>query len=178
MVWEVLKQANQNNKSFATVWLDIANAYGSIPHQLILLALKRYGVSKSCIDLIKTYGRAGTALTWARMEFRAKKSRTLVIRDGNVTTERPFSVHHETNSGERVHDIILSIQGSPIQFLGRVNITLSDREQSSARKLTLSLLLLTNLGTMASIKYGSSSLFYYSNCAGLLDMRVFYLNGV
>ena len=75
-------------------------------------------------------GRADTALTWARMEFRAKKSRALVIRDGNVTNETPFSVHCVTNSGDRVHDIIPSIQGSPIQFLGRViDITLSDKEQ-------------------------------------------------
>ena len=42
-------------KSFATVWLDIANAYGSIPHAQIFLALERYGVSQSWIRLIQSY---------------------------------------------------------------------------------------------------------------------------
>ena len=45
MVWAALKEAKSKNLSLATVWLDIANAYGSIPHKLIIFALHRYGVS-------------------------------------------------------------------------------------------------------------------------------------
>ena len=55
MIWDTFKDARLNNKSAATVWLDVANAYGSIPHQLIFLALKRYGVADSWINLIMSY---------------------------------------------------------------------------------------------------------------------------
>ena len=55
MVWSALQDARLNSKDLATVWLDIANAYGSIPHQLIFFALERYGVSKHYIKLIRKY---------------------------------------------------------------------------------------------------------------------------
>ena len=55
MVWAALREARQVKKSVATIWLDIANAYGSIPHELIFFALARYGVSQHCIDLVRTY---------------------------------------------------------------------------------------------------------------------------
>ena len=43
-IWSALKEARSNKSDLATIWLDIANAYGSIPHKLIFFALKRYGV--------------------------------------------------------------------------------------------------------------------------------------
>ena len=55
MVWAALKEAKSKNLSLATIWLDIANAYGSIPHKLIIFALFRYGVSPKWIHLIETY---------------------------------------------------------------------------------------------------------------------------
>ena len=55
MVWAALKEAKSKNLSLATIWLDIANAYGSIPHKLIIFALHRYGVSPKWIHLIETY---------------------------------------------------------------------------------------------------------------------------
>ena len=55
MVWSALKEARLNKKDLSTVWLDIANAYGSIPHKLIFFALERYGVPSSWISLIKKY---------------------------------------------------------------------------------------------------------------------------
>ena len=45
MVWHALKEARTHKSTLATVWLGIANAYGSIPHKLIIFALLRYGVS-------------------------------------------------------------------------------------------------------------------------------------
>ena len=44
MVWNALKDARAQNSNLATIWLDIANAYGSIPHKLIVFAFHRYGV--------------------------------------------------------------------------------------------------------------------------------------
>ena len=55
MVWAALKEAKSKNLSLATIWLDIANAYGSIPHKLIIFALHWYGVSPKWIHLIETY---------------------------------------------------------------------------------------------------------------------------
>ena len=37
------------------LWLDLANAYGSVPHKLILFALRRYQVPEDWIDLIMAY---------------------------------------------------------------------------------------------------------------------------
>ena len=55
MVWSALKQARLNHSNLANIWLDIANAYGSIPHKLIFFALERYGVPTSWISLIRKY---------------------------------------------------------------------------------------------------------------------------
>ena len=55
LVWNQLKSVTSNKGSLAAVWLDIANAYGSIPHQLIFLALERYGVDPLWINLVKAY---------------------------------------------------------------------------------------------------------------------------
>ena len=213
MVWEGLKQANTQNRDIATIWLDIANAYGTIPHQLIFLALQRYGISKTWIDIVRNYyeglwskshsdcspsswhrhekgifagctisiilflagfniileytqqvdfqgfitsakislplvrgfmddlslmatkvpqanillQRSSTALAWARMEWRVKKSRCMIIREGNVICETPRFVKQPSSN---VMDVIPSIRGMPIRFLGRIiNESLSDRDQ-------------------------------------------------
>ena len=55
MVWEALKDSRLNKRSLTALWLDIANAYGSVPHQLIFFALKRYGIPEKWISLIKNY---------------------------------------------------------------------------------------------------------------------------
>ena len=55
MVRHALKEARAQNSNLAVIWLDIANAYGSIPHKLIVFALHRYGVCPQWIRLIKTY---------------------------------------------------------------------------------------------------------------------------
>ena len=58
MVWASLKDARLNQKGVSTIWLDIANAYCSTPHQLIFHALKRYGVSDHYLSIIKSYFKA------------------------------------------------------------------------------------------------------------------------
>ena len=55
MVWHALKEARAKKSNLAVIWLDIANAYGSIPHKLIVFALHRYGVSPQWIRLLETY---------------------------------------------------------------------------------------------------------------------------
>ena len=55
MVWSALQNARSANLDLANIWLDIANAYGSIPHKLMIFALKRYGVPDKWISLISNY---------------------------------------------------------------------------------------------------------------------------
>ena len=38
----VIKDANQHQRSLAIAWLDLANVYGSVSHQLIQFALSHY----------------------------------------------------------------------------------------------------------------------------------------
>ena len=37
MVWDSLKSAKHDKTSLSVIWLDVANAYGSVPHRLIYL---------------------------------------------------------------------------------------------------------------------------------------------
>ncbi|XP_063688413.1 uncharacterized protein LOC134821641 [Bolinopsis microptera] len=39
-MWEVLKDARVKRKDLSVVWLDLANAYGAVPHLLIVKALR------------------------------------------------------------------------------------------------------------------------------------------
>ena len=55
MVWSALKEARLNRPDLSTIWLDIGNAYDSIPHKLIFFALKRYGVHPKRISFIESY---------------------------------------------------------------------------------------------------------------------------
>ena len=55
MVLDALKSAKHDKTSLSAIWLDVANAYGSVPHRLIYFALKRYGVSEKWIKIIQQY---------------------------------------------------------------------------------------------------------------------------
>ena len=55
LVWDELKTAKSHKANIAPVWLDIANAYGSLPHQLILYPYKRYDMNPTWIDLLTSY---------------------------------------------------------------------------------------------------------------------------
>ena len=55
MVWSALRDAKLNSKSLVSLWLDLENAYGSIPHKLIEFALRRYKVPERWIELLLGY---------------------------------------------------------------------------------------------------------------------------
>ena len=64
-------------------------------------------------------GSCAVALIWARMSFRASKSRSMVIDKGKVIDISPFSFQGE---------IIPSMHANPIRFLGRtIDFTVSDK---------------------------------------------------
>ena len=54
-MWEVIKNARLGRKDLAVVWLDLANAYGAVPHVLIARALRFYNVPQKIIDIILLY---------------------------------------------------------------------------------------------------------------------------
>ena len=52
---QLINEAKAENKNLVVTWLDIANAYGSIPHNLIQLALKRAHVPENVCNLVDSY---------------------------------------------------------------------------------------------------------------------------
>ena len=76
MVWAALKDAPSKQRLLSIIWLDLTNAYGSVPHMLILFALRRYKVAEEWITLVIKYynglwGRtsaSGVASDWYQYE--------------------------------------------------------------------------------------------------------------
>ena len=52
---QLIREAKAEKKDLVVTWLDIANAYGSIPHSLILLALRRAHVPEEFCKLVESY---------------------------------------------------------------------------------------------------------------------------
>ena len=52
---QLIREAKVEKKDLVVVWLDIANAYGSIPHSLIQLALRRAHVPEEVCKLVESY---------------------------------------------------------------------------------------------------------------------------
>ena len=52
---QLIREAKTEKKGLVVVWLDIANAYGSIPHSLIQLALRRAHVPEEFCQLVESY---------------------------------------------------------------------------------------------------------------------------
>ena len=48
----VLQDANSNSRSLTIAWIDLENAYGSVPHNLITFALHHYRVNPYLVDLV------------------------------------------------------------------------------------------------------------------------------
>ncbi|XP_069139210.1 uncharacterized protein [Argopecten irradians] len=195
IITQLIREAKVNKKDLTVIWLDLANAYGTIPHMLIQEALEHYHIPEHFRRLIKSYFsgihlrfttktfttswqelqkgivtgctisvilfvmgmnmiiRAGeretrgpktssnirqppnrgfmddltittdthvqarwilTALeetaTWARMTFKPRKSRSLIIKKGRITRQFQLKIQ-----GEEIPTII----GNPIKCLGK-----------------------------------------------------------
>ena len=55
VVSQLICKARENNGNLAGLWLDLANAYGSIPHKVVKETLRRYHVPSSLSNLILDY---------------------------------------------------------------------------------------------------------------------------
>ena len=54
-ITQLIREAKVSKGDITIIWLDLANAYGSIPHQLIMKALDHYHISEHVKELIKCY---------------------------------------------------------------------------------------------------------------------------
>ena len=55
VLWEALRNAKENTRAIVITWIDLANAYGSVRHNLIQFALDWYHVPKDIQTLIFNY---------------------------------------------------------------------------------------------------------------------------
>ena len=55
MIWEAIQRAKTNKLNLDVIWLDLANAYGSVPHQMIQLALRMYHVPENIRRMLAEY---------------------------------------------------------------------------------------------------------------------------
>lgn len=56
MVTQLLREAREWKGDLTVLWLGLTNAYGSIPHKLVELALHRHHVPSNVLDLLDYYG--------------------------------------------------------------------------------------------------------------------------
>ena len=54
MIWEAIQKAKANKKDLDVIWLDLANAYGTVPHQMIHLSLQMYHVPAEISTMLST----------------------------------------------------------------------------------------------------------------------------
>lgn len=52
---QIIKEAKSNKNTRAVVWLDLAKAYPSVPHQLIQRALEHYQVPTEVVKLVMSH---------------------------------------------------------------------------------------------------------------------------
>jgi hypothetical protein len=76
IITQLVSEAKINKKDLTVVWLDLANAYGTIPHMLIQEALNHYHIPEHCRDMIRSYFSAihlrftvnNYTTTWQKLE--------------------------------------------------------------------------------------------------------------
>ena len=55
MIWEAVQRAKSEKLNLDVVWLDLANAYGSVPHEMIQQALRMYHVPETIQVMLDEY---------------------------------------------------------------------------------------------------------------------------
>ena len=65
VVWDELKLRKTEKSNIATIWLDMANAYGSLPHQLLFFALRRYVIPEHWVSLSIKYYEGLWSISWS-----------------------------------------------------------------------------------------------------------------
>ena len=55
VISQVIKEEKKDKKNFAAVWLDLANADRSVPHQLIESAMELYHLPEKVQGIVRRY---------------------------------------------------------------------------------------------------------------------------
>ena len=55
MIWDAIQKAKTGKKDLDVIWLDLANAYGSVPHEMIHMSLQMYHVPPNVREMLETY---------------------------------------------------------------------------------------------------------------------------
>ena len=55
VVLDELKSRETEKSNIAAIWLDMANAYASLPHQLLFFALRQYGIPEHWVSFFIKY---------------------------------------------------------------------------------------------------------------------------
>ena len=55
MIWKAIRDAKETKKDMQVVWLDLANAYGAVPHDLIYKALDFFHVPEDIKEVLSKY---------------------------------------------------------------------------------------------------------------------------
>jgi Reverse transcriptase (RNA-dependent DNA polymerase) len=76
VIWELIKRAKVEKRDLAVIWLDLVNAYGSVPHKLVEFAMDFFWVPEEVIKLVMKYfdgfvcrySAGGVTSEWQRLE--------------------------------------------------------------------------------------------------------------
>ncbi|XP_049324773.1 uncharacterized protein LOC125789951 [Astyanax mexicanus] len=76
VVTQLIREAREGNGDLSVLWLDLANAYGSVPHKLVEITLNHYHIPHKIKDLILNYygnfrlrvTSGSTTSNWHRLE--------------------------------------------------------------------------------------------------------------
>lgn len=63
VVIQLIREARENKGDLAVVWIDLANAYGSIPHKLVETSLDRHHVPMKILDYYSCFSLRVTSGT-------------------------------------------------------------------------------------------------------------------
>ena len=54
-IWDAIQEAKKTKESLNVVWLDLANAYGSVPHELLMKAMDFFYIPQEVQSIMKEY---------------------------------------------------------------------------------------------------------------------------
>ncbi|GCC20390.1 hypothetical protein chiPu_0018949 [Chiloscyllium punctatum] len=93
----IIKGAKHNRKDFAVVFVDLAKAFDSVGHKLLIKSLQRVKLSKAFVSLIEDLYTGNT---------------TVVEGNGNLTT--PITIERGVKQGDPLSPILFNIALDPL----------------------------------------------------------------
>ena len=75
-IWDAIQKSKEHKENLSVVWLDLANAYGSVPHKLLKMAMEHFWIPEEIQQLMMKYydnfvmrfTTAGFTTEWQRLE--------------------------------------------------------------------------------------------------------------